>query len=63
MAVVPKVCCASPSGSVTCSQVIRGYMSVMAALKYIYFCNKEYCFIKNNGGTPLIGDVYFVWSL
>jgi hypothetical protein len=34
MAVVTKVCSADPKGSSSSSQGIRGYISVMAALKF-----------------------------
>jgi hypothetical protein len=37
--VVPKVCSADPKGSATCSQGIRGYISVMATLKSTHFLN------------------------
>jgi hypothetical protein len=36
-AVVPKLCSADHKGSVTSSQGIRGYISVMAAIKFTYF--------------------------
>ena len=36
-AVVPKVCPADPKGSATISQGIRGYVSVMATLKFGIF--------------------------
>ena len=35
--VFPKVCSAGPMGPATSSQAIRGYISVMATLKFIYF--------------------------
>jgi hypothetical protein len=35
-AVVPKVCSADPKGSASSSQGIRGYVSVMVALKVTY---------------------------
>jgi hypothetical protein len=58
-AVVTKVRSTGPKGSATSSQGIRGYISVMAALKF-FFKFKEYCFVKNNRGTSLTGDV-FIW--
>ena len=39
-AVVPKVRFADPKGFATSSQGIRGYISVMAALKFTYFIIK-----------------------
>ena len=36
--VVPKVCSVDSKGSATSSQEIRGYISVMAALKLLIFC-------------------------
>jgi hypothetical protein len=35
--VVPKVCSEDPKGSATSSKGIRGYISVMATLKFTYF--------------------------
>jgi len=37
--VAPKVCFADPDGSATSYQVIRGYISVMGALKFTDFFN------------------------
>ena len=37
--VVPKVCLTDPKGSMTSSQGIYGYISVMATLKFIYYFN------------------------
>ena len=39
--VVPKVCCADPTGPTTSSQAIRRYISVMATLKFTYFLLNE----------------------
>jgi len=36
MSLVPKVCSADPRGSATGSQGIRGYVSVMATLKFTF---------------------------
>ena len=36
---VPKMCSASPSLPTTSSQGIRGYISVMATVRFTYFCN------------------------
>jgi hypothetical protein len=38
-AVVPKVCSTLPMGYATSSQTSRGYSTVMATLKVIYFLN------------------------
>jgi len=35
MAVDPKLCSADPKGSVTSSQGIRGYISIMETMKFI----------------------------
>jgi hypothetical protein len=42
--VVPQVCSADPKGSVTGSQGIRGYISVIATLKFPYFLIKVITF-------------------
>jgi hypothetical protein len=39
--VVPKLCSADPKRSLTSSQGIRGYISVMADFKFAYFLIKE----------------------
>jgi len=41
-AVITKVCSSDRKGSVTSSQGIRGYMSVMATLKLTYFLINPY---------------------
>jgi hypothetical protein len=57
--VVSKLFSADPKGFATCSKVIRGYISVMASLKFDYFLNKKYfIFVKNNCGNSLIGDIF-----
>ena len=56
-AVVPKACCAM--GSATSSQGIRGYISVMATLKFTYFLIKGTIVIKNNEEYSL--NLMFVW--
>jgi len=45
-AVVPKMRFADPKGFTTSSQGIRGYISVMAALKFTNFMRKEQCLVK-----------------
>ena len=52
----------SPDQFVTSSQDIRGYIAVMASLKFIFFKFKEYCFVKNNRGTSLIGGVFISYD-
>ena len=42
--VVPKVCSTDPKGSTTSSKRIRGYISIMASLKFTYFLNKGIMF-------------------
>jgi hypothetical protein len=37
--VVPKVCSVDPNGPVTSSQGICRYISLMVALKFVYFFN------------------------
>jgi hypothetical protein len=45
------------------SQGIRGYISVMAALKFIYSLIKGIkCFVKINRGISLIGDVFILYD-
>jgi hypothetical protein len=52
----PKVCFTDPKGSLTSFQGIRDYISVMAALKFIYVLKvQEYCFVKNYGGRGARG--------
>jgi hypothetical protein len=53
--VLPKVCSADLKGTATSSQGIRGYISLMATLKFTNFLIKQLFF--NNRGTSLIGDV------
>jgi hypothetical protein len=38
--VIPKLCSVDPKGSATTYQEIRGYISVMTALKFTYFLIK-----------------------
>ena len=45
---VPNVCSADRMGSPTSSQGIRGYISIMAVLKFTYFKTKGIVFVKNN---------------
>jgi hypothetical protein len=52
---VPIVCSADPKGSATSSQVIRGYISVMATLKVTYFCNQ-----KNNVLLKIILELLYL---
>jgi hypothetical protein len=55
-AVVFKVLSADSKISAISSQ---GYIYVMAALKFTYLLKvKEYCFVKNNRVTSLIGGVF-----
>ena len=45
---------ADPKEFETSSQGIRGYMSVLATLKFIYFSIKYVIFFTNNRGTPCV---------
>jgi len=54
-AVLPKACSKDPLESATSSQRIRGYISVIATLKFTYFLITKKWFVKNNSGTSLIG--------
>jgi len=56
-AAVLKACSADPKGSATSSQGIRGYSSAKATLKFSYLV-KGLIFVKNDGWTSLIGDVF-----
>jgi hypothetical protein len=56
--VVPTVRSTNPMGSATSSQGIRGYISVILTLKFIYCVNKGTVFVKNNSRTSLNGDVF-----
>jgi len=49
-------------GFVTSPQGIRGYISVMAALKLTYLLIKGILFFKNNWRTPLISDVFIQYD-
>jgi hypothetical protein len=45
--VVPKMCSADPTESKTGSQVIRGFIAVMATLKFTYYLNqRNYVLLK-----------------
>jgi hypothetical protein len=52
---------ADSKGSVTSSQEICGYISVMATLRLTYFLIEGIVyFFKNNHATSLIGGGYFI---
>jgi hypothetical protein len=44
------------------SQGMRGYVSVMAVLKFIYILFKGECFVRNNRKTPLIRDMFISYD-
>jgi hypothetical protein len=50
--------------SATCSQGIHGYISVMTAatVNCTYFILNEQCFVKNNCGTSVIGNVFISYD-
>jgi len=58
--VVPKVCSANPKGSAISSQGVGGCISVMANLHFLKLM--EYCFVKNNLRTSLIGVVFISYD-
>ena len=39
-------------------QEIRGYISIMAIVKFTYYVIKRKMFFLNNRGTSLIGDTF-----
>ena len=47
-----------PSWSVAHSPEVYVYIAVMATLKFIFLKLKEQCFVKNNHGTSVIGDMF-----
>jgi hypothetical protein len=53
-----KVWSTDPMGTATSSQGIRGYISVMAAVKFPYFSIKRIPFYFKNRGTSVIGYVF-----
>ena len=50
-AVFSKTCFAVPIGYENSCQGIRGYISVMMALNFVYFLIKGIMFVKNNRGA------------
>jgi hypothetical protein len=55
--VVSKMCIANPKRSATSSQGIRGYITVMATLKFTFLI-KGITFFLNNRGPSLIDDMF-----
>ena len=60
---VPKMCSANPKGSATNSQVIRGYISVMATLKVAFSPIKGIILLRIIVKFSNWRYVYFVWPL
>jgi hypothetical protein len=61
--VVPKVWSPDPKESATGSQVIRGYISVIATLKCTYYLNKKiYVLLKIMLVTSLVGDMLILYN-
>jgi hypothetical protein len=56
--VVPKMCSAEPKESATGSQLIRGFVSVKATLKFTHSLNVINNFISNNRNISLIGHKF-----
>jgi len=62
-AVFPKVCSEDTKASTSNTQGIRGYISVMATLKFAYILYlKKYGFIENNRQTSVIVDMSITYD-